>query len=217
LVDSFSRPETLVFSCLKETFREWTGFARHVKMSNINDKAVLHAIFNPELPVSGEIIENEERYESHVDDEGSSEILDRAKSLELQGVKKAENGDFIGALDDFTKAIQLRPDRPSGYNNRAQALRLNGDTQGAMEDLETAIRLSRDNPSSTKAHGQALCQRGILKRLDGDADGALEDFKGAACMGSPFAKQMVVKMNPYAALCNQMLADVMQKMKDGEA
>ena len=105
----------------------------------------------------------------------------------------------------------------AGYNNRAQALRLNGDTQGAMEDLEEAIRLSRNNPRSTKAHGQALCQRGILKRLDGNSEGALEDFKKAACLGSPFAKQMVVKMNPYAALCNQMLADVMQKMKDGEA
>jgi len=188
-----------------------------VIMSNTNDKAVLHAIFNPELPVSGEIIEEEEKYEAQIDDEETSQNLDEAKALELQGVKKAENGDSIGALDDFTKAIQLRPDRPSGYNNRAQALRLSGDTQGAMEDLEEAIRLSRNNPRSAKAHGQALCQRGILKRLDGNSEGALEDFKKASCLGSPFAKQMVVKMNPYAALCNQMLADVMQKMKDGEA
>jgi len=185
-------------------------------MSNVNDKAVLHAIFNPELPVSGELIEEEEKYESQIDDEETSENLYEAKALELQGVKKAESGDFIGALDDFTKAIQLRPDRPSGYNNRAQALRLNDDTQGAMEDLEEAIRLSRNNPRSNKAHGQALCQRGILKRLDGNPEGALEDFKQAACLGSPFAKQMVVKMNPYAALCNQMLADVMHKMKNGE-
>ena len=94
---------------------------------------------------------------------------------------------------------------------------MNGDVQGAMEDLENAIELSQNNPQSSKALGQALCQRGILKRLDGNAEGALEDFKQAACLGSPFAKQMVVKMNPYAALCNQMLADVMQKMKDGEA
>jgi len=186
-------------------------------MSNINDKAVLHAIFNPELPVSGELIEEEEKYESRIDDEDTTENLNEAKALEIQGVKKAENGDFIGALDDFTKAIQLCPDRPSGYNNRAQALRLNGDVQGAMEDLENAIELSQNNPQSSKALGQALCQRGILKRLDGNAEGALEDFKQAACLGSPFAKQMVVKMNPYAALCNKMLADVMQKMKDGEA
>lgn len=186
-------------------------------MSNLNDKAVLHAIFNPELPVSGELIEEEEKYESKIDEEETSENLIEAKALEVQGVKKAENGDFIGALDDFSKAIQMRPDRPSGYNNRAQALRLNGDIQGAIEDLEEAIRLSRDNPHCAKAHGQALCQRGILKRFDGNADGALEDFKAAACLGSPFAKQMVVKLNPYAALCNQMLADVMQKMKDGEA
>ena len=86
-----------------------------------------------------------------------------------------------------------------------------------MDDLEEAIRRSILRPNNDKALGQALCQRGILKRLDGDPDGALEDFKQAAGLGSPFARQMVVKMNPYAALCNQMLADCMQKMKDGEA
>jgi len=186
-------------------------------MSTISDKAVLHAIFNPELPVSGELIEEEEKYESQIDEEETSDNLTEAKAYEIDGVKKAEHGDFIGALDDFSKAIRLRPDRPSGYNNRAQALRLNGDVQGAMEDLEEAIRLSNDKPHCAKALGQALCQRGILKRVDGNVDGALEDFKQAACLGSPFAKQMVVKMNPYAALCNQMLADVMKKMKDGES
>lgn len=186
-------------------------------MSNINDKAVLHAIFNPELPVSGELIEEEESYEARIDAEESTEHLEAVKALEIEGVKKAEQGDFVGALDDFSRAIRLRPDRPSGYNNRAQAMRLSGDVEGAMEDLEEAIRLSASKPDSAKALGQALCQRGILKRVDGDADGALEDFKLAAGLGSPFARQMVVKMNPYAALCNQMLAECMQKMKDGEA
>ena len=34
------------------------------------------------------------------------------------------------ALEFFNQAIQVAPERASGYNNRAQALRLKGDVQG---------------------------------------------------------------------------------------
>ena len=37
------------------------------------------------LTVSGEIIEEEEKYEAQIDDEETSENLDEAKALELQG------------------------------------------------------------------------------------------------------------------------------------
>jgi len=44
----------------------------------------------------------------------------------------------------------------------------------------------------------------------------LEDFKSAAKLGGQFAKQQVIAMNPYAALCNQMLSEVMHKVRTGE-
>ena len=47
-------------------------------------------------------------------------------------------------------------------------------------------------------------------------DAAIEDFKRAADLGSEFAKVMVVQLNPYAALCNQMLREVIGKIKTGE-
>jgi hypothetical protein len=50
----------------------------------------------------------------------------------------------------------------------------------------------------------------------GDEAGALEDFKAAAHLGNDFAKQMLVALNPYAALCNQMLGEVMAKLRSGE-
>ena len=51
----------------------------------------------------------------------------------------------------------------------------------------------------------------------GEEDAALEDFKRAANLGGKFAKEMVVALNPYAALCNQMLAEMIHKCQTGEA
>lgn len=42
---------------------------------------------------------------------------------------------------------------------------------------------------------------------------ALEDFSKATELGSAFAKTMAVQMNPYAAMCNKMLAQAIQKLK----
>ena len=85
-----------------------------------------------------------------------------------------------------------------------------GDVSSALEDLNKAIELSRDRGS---AAAQAYTQRGLIHRLNGAEEKALEDFSKAAELGSAFAKTMVVQMNPYAAMCNKMLADAINKLK----
>lgn len=82
-----------------------------------------------------------------------------------------------------------------------------------MNDLNTAITLSQGQGKSCR---QALCQRGLIHRKNGHDDKALQDFKHAAELGSPFAKMALVQLNPYAALCNQMLSQVMNKLKNIE-
>lgn len=57
-------------------------------------------------------------------------LLEQVRDLELQGVSAAESGDVSVALERFGEAIRLLPERASGYNNRAQALRLCGDVTG---------------------------------------------------------------------------------------
>ena len=57
-------------------------------------------------------------------------LLTQVKQLELQGVSAAESGDTRTASQCFDQAIQLLPERPSAYNNRAQTRRLQGDTAG---------------------------------------------------------------------------------------
>lgn len=64
-------------------------------------------------------------------------LLKQAKALELQGVSAAEAGDLQDALQLFSQAIEILPQRASAYNNRAQALRLRGDTAGTRHRLNS--------------------------------------------------------------------------------
>ncbi|MBN3303247.1 TTC36 protein, partial [Amia calva] len=139
------------------------------------------------------------------------ELLVQVKELEVQGVCAAESGDVRSAVECFSHAIRLLPHRASAYNNRAQSRRLQGDTAGALEDLERAISLSG---AAGQSGCQALVQRGLLLRLSGQDEEARHDFARAAELGSAFARHQAALLNPYAALCNRMLAQVIHKLRN---
>ncbi|KAM5185390.1 tetratricopeptide repeat protein 36 isoform 1-T1 [Callospermophilus lateralis] len=206
-------------------------------MGTPNDQAVLQAIFNPDTPFGdvfgfdlGEEAEKEEADEgehltlvcdtshklAHCPHPPSHDgvfpgaQLEQSKALELQGVIAAEAGDLSTALERFGQAICLLPERASAYNNRAQARRLQGDTAGAQADLDRALALSGGRGRAAR---QGFVQRGLLARLQGRDDDARRDFEQAARLGSPFARRQLVLLNPYAALCNRMLADMMGQLR----
>ncbi len=117
-----------------------------------------------------------------------------------------------------------------------QVHRLLNNVELALEDLNTALLLSCGRGTSAE---QAYIQRGLIRRLHGKDDEAKEDFTAAAKLGSKFAQKQVsngylsppymlymhhspsplqlVQMNPYAALCSQMLSQAFDKLKNGEA
>lgn len=181
-------------------------------MSSEHDRAVLNCIFNPLLPAGGYECDEDLHPDVQVyfSDEDAVTNVAAAKNLEVEGVKAAESGDLDKAIGLFTRAINIAPEWASGYNNRAQAYRLKGDTAAAVADLNEAISLSEGRGRSAC---QAFCQRGIMKRKEGHDDLARLDFEVAARLGSQFAKTQLVELNPYAALCNQMLHDVMGKLQ----
>ncbi|CAI5692927.1 tetratricopeptide repeat protein 36 [Oreochromis niloticus] len=182
-------------------------------MASAHDRAVLQAIFNPTTPL-GDIPGLNQEEELIDDDSGfDRELLKQVKELEMRGVSAAETGDLQTALQLFSQAIQILPRRASAYNNRAQALRLKGDTAGALGDLDQAIALSG---STGRTACQALVQRGLLHRLACQNDEARADFEKAAALGSEFARQQAVVLNPYAALCNKMLSEVINKLRNPE-
>ncbi|KAL7879016.1 hypothetical protein AOLI_G00099900 [Acnodon oligacanthus] len=182
-------------------------------MASAHDKAVLQAIFSPTTPFGDVPGLNQE--EELTDDDSSFDpvLLKQVKDLELKGVSAAEAGDMKTALHHFNQAIQILPSRASAYNNRAQVKRLQGDTKGAIEDLEQAISLSKDNGRSAC---QAHVQRGLLLRLACRDEEARADFERAAALGSEFARQQAIILNPYAALCNRMLSEVIGKLRNPE-
>ncbi|XP_067422495.1 tetratricopeptide repeat protein 36 [Emydura macquarii macquarii] len=184
-------------------------------MATAKDRAVLQTIFNPNTPfgVIPGLAEEEEAAVAVQGEDGAfaSELLEQVKDLELQGVLAAESGDVNTALERFSEAIQLLPERASGYNNRAQALRLKGVVAGARQDLDTALHLSRGTGCVAC---QCFVQRGLINQLQGHEDDARQDFERAASLGSAFARHQLVLMNPYSALCNQMLLEMMRKLQN---
>jgi len=190
-------------------------------MTSTNDKAVLNCIFNPFEPSANDYVEQNEDTPSSClgattqgntiqdDSTVTREEEEEAIKLEVKGIESAEANDLVVAINYFDSAIKIAPQRASCYNNRAQAKRMNQDTQGALEDLNKAIELSGGRGLVAR---QALCQRACIQYLEGRTEEAHQDFTQAASLGSQFAKTMAIKTNPYAALCNSMLKDMIQSL-----
>jgi tetratricopeptide (TPR) repeat protein len=87
-------------------------------------------------------------------------------------IKKKENGDFIGAIDDYTNAIQLKPDYATAYNNRGNAHLDQGNSTAAIRDYDEAIQLRPH-------HADAFYNRGIARHDQGDFAAAIRDYDEA--------------------------------------
>jgi hypothetical protein len=55
----------------------------------------------------------------------------------------------------------------------------------------------------------------MVHKLEGRDDDARSDFEKASLLGSSFAKSALASMNPYAAMCNQMLKNVFSALENG--
>lgn len=118
----------------------------------------------------------------------------------------------------LNELITQRPDCASALNNRAQVLQLLGRLDLAIQDLEQAIALcdQTSDKRSRQTLAQALCQRALLHRLNGKDEECRQDFGQAARLGSEFARKQLIQLNPYAALCNQMLGQMLNNVRQGK-
>lgn len=198
-----------------------------------SDLSVLDLLFEPLQGEknSTEVVQpTKDEVDAKYDEEENSNVILKSKNLELEGVELTEAGKLDEALEKFDAAIAVSSQRPSPYNNRAQLYRfldkdeckisitifyvendINLYFSVALVDLTKSIALSNNTHPITKC--RALCQRGIIKRKLGDIEGARDDFNEGAQLGSQYARQQLVVLNPYARLCNQMVTKLLTDMQ----
>lgn len=141
-------------------------------------------------------------------------LVAQVKLLEKESVVAAEAGNKSKSLEMLSQAIKLLPMKASLFNNRAQVLQLHGKTEEAISDLDEAIKLTNGKGSVAM---NAYTQRAVIRiKLNGfgpENKEAINDLKSGEMLGSDFCKKLLVKFNPYSALCNSMLSSMMKELK----
>ena len=64
------------------------------------------------------------------------------KNFYKRGTRKFDVGDYQGAIDDYSKAIELDPENPEIYISRARPKILLKYYQGAIDDYSKALELT---------------------------------------------------------------------------
>lgn len=89
-----------------------------------------------------------------------------------RAIIRRTNGDPVGAIQDYSLAIEINPDEAQAYNNRGNARRDIGDLEGALLDYNTSLIKEPRAP-------RVLVNRGVVQRIRGDFDHARVDFSEA--------------------------------------
>ncbi|HPG62092.1 MAG TPA: tetratricopeptide repeat protein [Casimicrobium sp.] len=132
-------------------------------------------------------------------------------------------GDYLGAAEDYSKALHLAPQEPSGMFKsydvkflRANAFAKFGDAQRAMQDYTAAIAV---NPKD----GDSLRTRGILKDELKDYTGAIEDYTAAIAVNPKdgdslrFRGSAKASLKDYTGAIEDYTAAIAVNPKDGHS
>lgn len=92
-----------------------------------------------------------------------------AETYYLWGNVKFKQGDRVGAIADYDKAIHLKPDYAEAYNNRGLAKHELGEHTAALEDFDKAIQLK---PKLSVAYSN----RGLAKAALGELHAAVANY-----------------------------------------
>jgi tetratricopeptide (TPR) repeat protein len=106
---------------------------------------------------------------------------DTAEEYFKKGTTKYDAKDFLGAIQDYTKAVEINPNLSEVYSARAAAKIKNKDYNGAIQDCNKILEL--DDKNST-----AYTTRGFIKNYISDYRGAILDFTKALDINTNDAK-----------------------------
>ncbi|WP_017716809.1 tetratricopeptide repeat-containing S1 family peptidase [Kamptonema formosum] len=121
----------------------------------------------------GELLQELKRYPEARDAYSQAiELKPHPLAYYSRGLACSALGDKKGAIADYTKAIELKPDFAETYYNRGNAHYALGDKQGAIIDYSKAIELKPDD-------AKAYYNRGNTRDDLGDKQGAIIDYSKA--------------------------------------
>lgn len=83
-----------------------------------------------------------------------------ALSFNDLGLSYYESGKWEPALEQFNKAVELRPENAVFYNNRGLAFTHLDEYSQAMSDFNKAINLRPDDPRAYFNRGDVYCSMG---------------------------------------------------------
>jgi tetratricopeptide (TPR) repeat protein len=96
--------------------------------------------------------------------------IGRAKGYYRRGIARENQGDYLGAIEDYTQTIGIEPSWALIYFNRAGVQKKIGNFKQAISDYTHAIEFSPN-------WANAYFQRGVTRyKQQGDDSGAIEDY-----------------------------------------
>ncbi len=103
---------------------------------------------------------------------------EEAENYYESGHQKQKSEDYRGAIADFTKSIQFKPDKEKFYSSRGRAKKKLKDYQGAVTDFTEAIRIS-------PFYADLYYNRGRVKEEMKDFQGAMYDYNESIRLDTP--------------------------------
>ncbi len=107
-----------------------------------------------------------------------------------RGKTYAERGAYELAIQDYNRAIELRPGYAEPYNNRGNAFGNLGNHARSIPDFDKAIELK-------PAYAEAYNNRGVTRATLGDAPGAIRDLTQAIRLRADYVNAYYNRGNSY--------------------
>ncbi|CCI21411.1 CHAT domain-containing protein [Microcystis aeruginosa] len=103
-----------------------------------------------------------------------TEVVQDAEFWFVQGYQKYMNGDFIGAIASWDRALEIKPDKHEAWNNRGVALGNLGRFEEAIASYDRALEIKPDYYEAWNNRGSALHNLGRFEEAIASYDRALE-------------------------------------------
>jgi len=114
---------------------------------------------------------------------------------ENRGVHKNYNGDYKGAIEDYTSCLALKPDNGSAYWNRAVSYANLKEFGKALDDNTKAISMYQDD---TRSLSTLYNNRGTYQRYSNDNNSAIESYNRSIQYRNDYALAFWNRARAYA-------------------